>query len=271
MSFRSHRAAGALFIITLAACGRQAQVASPTTGSAPAPTPSISVSDGESLIRAMHARYNGNWPRMITYNQTTSLLAQSGQNSDQTWYVAISAPGRQRIDYVNPDLGNGMMVRADSTYFFTNGRQVRTAVGWNDLLLLTQDVYHQNPEVTISVLRSLGYQLSRMQSRSFDGRTTYVIGASSSTDSASRQFWVERDRLVLVRVREKRRENDFSDIRLGDFIKVGDGLIAKQTYQLQNGVPRLHQLIANAKVDPALAPDLFEPKLYSTVKHWSKP
>jgi hypothetical protein len=110
-----------------------------------------------------------------------------------------------------------------------------------------------------------------MQSRSFDGRTTYVVGAASATDSASRQFWVERDRLVLVRIREKRGENQFSDIRMGDYIKAGEALIARQTYQLQNGVPRLHQQIAGLKADTPLDPALFEPKQWSSVKHWSKP
>ena len=262
---------GALLMIAVVACGRQTQVSSPPAGSAPAPSQSISVNDGESLIRAMHARYDGRWPKSLTFNQTTTLLGQTGQNNDQLWYVAISAPGKQRIDYVNPDLGNGVLVRSDSTYIFANGRQVRATSGWNELLLLTQDVYHQPPEVTISVLRSLGYQLSRIQTRSFDGRTAYVIGAQSITDSSSRQFWVERERLVLVRVREKRGENQFSDIRIGEFIKAGDGWIAKQTYQLMNGMPRLHQQVAGLKVDPALSPDLFEPKLWSSVKHWSKP
>jgi hypothetical protein len=77
--------------------------------------------------------------------------------------------------------------------------------------------------------------------------------------------------MVLVRIREKRGEGQFSDIRLGDYIKAGDGWIAKQTYQLQNGMPRLHQLIAGVKTDTPLNPDLFEPKLFSSVKHWSKP
>jgi hypothetical protein len=271
MTLFSRRAGSALLVTTLAACGRQAQVASPGAGSTAAPAPSVSVSDGETLIRAMHAKYSERWPKTITYNQTTTLLAQSGQNNDQAWYVAMSAPGKQRIDYVNPDLGNGMLIRSDSTYFFSNGRMVRVGSGWNDLLLLQQDVYHQPPEVTISILRSLGYQMSRIQTRSFDGRTVYVVGASSSTDSASRQFWVERDRMVLVRLREKRGENQFSDIRIGDFMKMGDGFIARQTYQLQNGVPRLHQQIAGVTANPPLDPDLFEPRLYSSVKHWSKP
>jgi hypothetical protein len=232
---------------------------------------SVSVNDGESLIRAMHARYVGRWYKDITFNQTTTLMGGSGQLTDQLWYVAIAAPGKQRIDYVNPDLGNGILQRAESTYIFNGGRAVRATASWSDLLLLTQDVYMQPPEVTISILRSLGYQLSRLRVGSFDGRTAYIVGSTTVADSSSKQFWVERERMLLVRLREKRAEGAYSDIRVGDFLKIGEAWIAKQTYQYQNGVPRLHQQIAGAKADTPLNPDLFEPKLYSTVKHWSKP
>src|SRR5689334_3886297 len=92
MSNSSRLIVGALLITAVAGCGRQSQVSSPAAGSAPAATPSISVTDGESLIRAMHARYMGHWYKDITFNQTTTLLAQSGQNNNQAWYVAIAGP-----------------------------------------------------------------------------------------------------------------------------------------------------------------------------------
>jgi hypothetical protein len=264
------RAPGVLLVLTVSACGHQAQVASPAAG-ASAPTPSISVTDGESVIRAMHAKYMDRWYKTITFRQTVSLLGAGGQNTDQLWYVAMSGPGLQRIDYVNPELGNGTLVRAESTYFFSNGRQVSATSGWNDLLLLTHDVYLQPPEVTISILRSLGYQLSRMRTSSFLGKTSYVVGASSQTDSSSKQFWVERDRMILVRVRDKRGEGQFADFHLGEYAAAGSGWIAKQTYQMLNGVPRLHQQITAVTVDTPLDPALFEPKQWASVKHWSKP
>lgn len=261
---------GALLALAISGCGRQAQVSSPAATPA-APTQSISVDDGESLIRAMHAKYADRWYNTLTYIQTTTLLGQSGANTDQTWYVALSLPGRQRIDYGNPDLGNGILFRSDTGFQFSGGRLAQTGTGWNDLLLLTQDVYKQSPELTISVLRSLGFQMSRLRTSNFDGRTAYVVGSISVTDSSSRQFWVERDRMLLVRIREKRGEGQYSDIRIGDFIPAGNGWMAKQAYQLMNGIARVHQQVAQVKPDAPLDSALFDPKQFSTVKHWSKP
>lgn len=265
------RATSGVLLLSIAACGPKSQVSSPAAGAPATPTQSVAVTDGESLVRAMNAKYAGRWYRSSTYIQTTTLLGQSGQNNDQAWYVAQSLPGRLRIDYGNPDLGNGLLFRADTSYQFSNGRQVRTNNGWNELLLLTQDVYLQPPELTASVLRSLGFQMSRIRTSSFDGRTAYVVGGTSVTDSSSKQFWVERDRMLLVRIRERRADGQFSDIRVGDFTPVANGFIARQTYQMLNGVPRLHQQLSQIKSDVTLDPALFDPKQWSTVKHWSKP
>ena len=91
----SRRTLGALLLATAAACGRQAQVASPA-GGAPAPTQSISINSGEDVIRAMHAKYVGRWFKAITFHQTTSLLGASGSTNDQVWYVARGDSGQQR-------------------------------------------------------------------------------------------------------------------------------------------------------------------------------
>jgi hypothetical protein len=219
----------------------------------------------------MNARYADRWYRTMTYIQTARLMGQSGQNSDQSWYVAQSLPGRLRIDYGNPELGNGIMFHADTSFQFSNGRQVRTGSGWNELFLMTQDVYTQPPQVTASVLRSLGYQMSRLRTATFDGKSAYIIGSTSSTDSASKQFWVDRDRLLLVRIRERRPDGQFSDIQVGDFVPAGNGFIAKQVLQLVDGRPRLHQVATQIKADVPLDSALFDPKQWATVKHWSKP
>ena len=265
-----HARRGLLLLPLFAACGRSAQVSSPAAGGAPAPQ-AVSVNDGESLIRAMHARYSGKWYRTMTFIQRTTLYSQTGAPSEQTWYEALSLPGKLRIDYGNPEAGNALLFRADSNYQFAGGRLARTATGWNELLVLGFDVYTQPPEVTSSILRSLGFQMSRMRGASFDGRSVWVIGTTSISDSTSKQFWVDRDRLVVVRTIEKRPEGRRVDVRFGDFAAAGNGWVAKQVFQYVDGQVRLHERYTNIKTDVVIDPALFDPKQFATVKHWSKP
>ena len=270
-SILSRAARGLLLVPLLVACGRQAQVSSPAARAGAPPAQSISVSDGESLVRAMHAKYAGRLFKTLTFVQRTTLFSASGSPMEQSWYQALSLPGRLRIDYGNPEAGNGMLFRADSSYQFSGGRMARTASGWNELLVLGFDVYVQPPEVTISILRSLGFQMSRMRGASFDGRSVWVIGATSVSDTTSKQFWVDRDRLVLVRMMEKRPEGRRTDIRFGDFVATGNGWVPKQVYQLVDGQTRVHEQYSNIKADVPLDSALFDPKQWGAVKHWSKP
>jgi hypothetical protein len=207
----------------------------------------------------------------MTFIQRTTMTMGSGVPTEQAWYEAMSLPGRLRIDYGNPDLGNGVLFRADSSFQFAGGRLARSTQGWNDLMTLSHDVYTQPPEVTVSILRSLGYQLSRFRTGTFDRRGVYIIGAGSTSDTSSKQFYVERERLVVVRSMEKRADGHQSDIRFGDYVPAGNGWIAKQVYQILDGRERIHEEYANITVDPPLDPALFDPARWSTVKHWSKP
>src|SRR4051812_38890190 len=202
-------------VVVVAACGRSAQVSSPSGN----PTPEPKVVDGESLIRAMYARYQSSWYHTLTFIQQTTVIRPGSPPQNSTWYEALSLPGKLRIDIGNPDLRTGILFRADSTYSFSSGTLSRADTGWNPLLVLGFDVYAQPPEQTISILRHLGYQMSRFHTASFDDKSTYVVGATSTTDSTSKQFWVERDRLVFVRAREKRPNGQEQDIIFRNYVK----------------------------------------------------
>ncbi len=260
----------ALLAVAAAGCSHPAQVSSPVPGQAP-PRQSTAITDGESLVRAMYERYQNKWYRTMTFVQTTTITRGAVAPTTQTWYEALSLPGRLRIDFGNPEAGNGALFRSDSTYRFSGGKITTADTGFNPLVVLGFDVYTQPPEQTISILRHLGYQLSRMHTTSLDGKPGYVVGASTNSDSTSKQFWIERDRLLFVRSREKTSAGQQSDVRFTDYVPAGNGWIARQVWQIVDGNPRLHEEYANIKADVPLDSALFDPKQWATVKHWIKP
>jgi hypothetical protein len=261
----------AVLALLVSGCGRQVQVSSPPATPPAATSAAIDIRDGESLVRAMHARYADKWYRTLTFVQKTTLIGSSGVPTVQTWYEAMSLPGRLRIDYGNPEAGNGLLFRADSNYQFSGGRLGRTAAGWNELLVLGFDVYAQPPDVTISVLRNIGFNMSRLRTDNLDGKAVYVVGATSRNDSTSKQFWVEREHLLFVRLQERQASGRQSDIRFGDYVPAGNGWVARQVFQVIDGRLRLREDYTNVKADVPLDPALFDPKQWSTVKHWTKP
>ncbi|HEY0896689.1 MAG TPA: hypothetical protein VGE15_09085, partial [Sphingobacteriaceae bacterium] len=52
---------------------------------------------------------------------------------------------------------------------------------------------------TVSRLQNLGFDLGKGYTTSLDGRKVTVIGAASPEDRSSSQFWVDPERLVVLR------------------------------------------------------------------------
>ena len=58
--------------------------------------------DGREILERMHARYAGQWFSTLTFEQATTVRAPDGKETATTWYEAIQAPGRLRIDIGDP-------------------------------------------------------------------------------------------------------------------------------------------------------------------------
>src|ERR1700735_4211842 len=65
--------------------------------------------DGESLIRAMHDRYQASWYKTVTFTQKSTTFNADGTTKVETWYEAASLPGKLRTDYAPPNDGNGII------------------------------------------------------------------------------------------------------------------------------------------------------------------
>jgi hypothetical protein len=253
----------------VAACHRPSEVPVPN-GPAPAPArQSVQIGDGEGLIRAMYERYSAKWYKNATFTQRTTIYR--GQSpTEQTWYESMLLPGNLRIDVGSPSAGNGTLFRGDSIYTMSGGRIANAVEGFNDLMVLGFDVYGQPPEQTISILRHQGYQLSRLHTDDFGGKAVYVVGATSRYDSTSKQFWVERDRLLFVKTQDATTNKQVRAVIFLDYVPAGNTWMARDVWQYVGGAPRVHEEYFDIKTNVDLDPALFDPRTWSTARHWVK-
>ena len=108
---------------------------------------------GEQLVAAMHDRYAATWYRTLTFVQKSTWYKPDGSEARvQTWYEAMSSPGKLRIDMGDGPERNGAIFRSDSTYSFAADTLVRATGARNLLLVLGFDVYTQPPQHTARVL-----------------------------------------------------------------------------------------------------------------------
>jgi uncharacterized protein (TIGR02246 family) len=227
--------------------------------------------NGRAILERMHARYAGQWFSNLTFEQATTVQAPDGKQTVTTWYEAVQAPGRLRIDIADPSSGNGMLYTGDSTYVVRKGAITRAEAEGNPFLPFVVGVYTQPVERTLKELAPLKFDLSRVRLDRFDNRPVYVVGAKSPTDLSSPQFWVDTARLVVVRmiVRLGPEANAKAyDIRLEKYVPVGKSWLATHIVMQSDGVVRQTEDYSNWQVDRPLSQDLFDATRWTTAPHW---
>jgi hypothetical protein len=148
---------------------------------------------------------------------------------------------------------------------------VAADTGHNELLILGFDVYTEPPARTEALLRHLGFELSRIHETVWHERPVYVVGAGRG-DTTSKQFWVDRDRLLFVRLLEHTRQGR-GEFRFEDYVptNAGGGWVAERVEQFTNGKRRVLEQYSDVRTNVPLSEALFDPQQWSTAVHWAKP
>ena len=238
--------------------------------SPPPPPPAPALVSADQLVRAMNTRYAGTWYRTLTFVQRNTRPLPRGGADTTTWLEAMALPGRLRIDIEPRASATGTLFVNDTQYVIRNGAVAHSAAGVHPLLLLGFDVYFLPPERTLASLRTLGFDLGRMHEREWEGRRVYVVGAAEG-DERSRQFWVDRDRLVFVRMLQPAVQDTtkVADIRFDDYRPLGGGWIAPRVVFLLGGDTTFVERYEDVRADVPLDLTLFDPARWKTAKHWA--
>jgi outer membrane lipoprotein-sorting protein len=230
----------------------------------------IEIKNGEAVLRAMHDRYKTSWYDTLTFTQKSTTYNPDGTTKVETWYEAALLPGKLRIDIGPPTDGNGYVMVDGILTIVKDDKITGTKPRVNMLLVLGFDVYRQDPQTTIDVVRGQGYDLTKLREDTWQGRPVYVVGADKG-DLQSRQFWVEKDTLLFVREMEPSRTDPktVNDTRFTDYRKLAGGWVAARV-EIHAGDKMVFSeeysdIQANVKLDPAV----FDPSQFNST-HWEK-
>ena len=251
----------ALAMVALTACASAPRVGA---GGEPA--------DGTALLARMHDRYAGKWFQTMTFVQRTTQRRPDGTDQVTTWYEAQRGP-RLRIDFGDPALGNGALYTADSLYVVRGGKVVRSMAEGNPFLPLIVSVYLEPVDVTRAQLAPYKIDLSRIHLRDWEGKPTYVVGSASPSDTASPQFWVEKDRLIVTRfllplVPSPEHRNQ--DVRLENNVPLGGGWLATRVRMLDKGAPMQTEEYSDWRANVELPESFFQVEHWMDGPHWMK-
>lgn len=230
--------------------------------------PKEAIKTPEELIQAMHDRYAKSWYKTATFVQKTTNYNADGTSKSETWYEAMSVPGKLRIDFDPINDGNGMLFVNDTIHRFQQGELKQTLPRIHPLLVLGFDVYGQSVQDTLAKLKQLGFDLSLLREDSWQGRPVYVVGAKAD-DLRAPQFWIDKEHLYFVRMilpagpdKSHTQETQFNKYQ-----KLKGGWIAPEVIFMQDGKVRTTEAYTDIRGDVELDPKLFDPANWRTV-HW---
>ena len=152
------------------------------------------------------------------------------------------------------------MFANDSQYTFAHDSLREATAFVHPLMVLGFDVYAQPVQRTIAQLEGLKIDLATVHEDAWHGRPVFVVGARAG-DLHTRQFWIDKGRLVFVRMLQPGRDTTKTgDVRFEDYRPVGPAWVSARVEFLNDGQQRWLEEYSEIKTDVALPDGLFDPK-----------
>ena len=212
---------------------------------------------GEAVVESMRARYDGRWYRTMTFVQRTTFPGRP----DQTWYETVEVPGKLRIDVAPVDSMNAFMFIGDSTINFRRGQRVGGRAVGNILAVLIMDAFTAPVPETVARLRAHGFDLSRVSSGRFRDRPVWIVGATSGDTTVS-QFWLDAERLHLVRMLEAAPGQPLTDIQVSGHVLMNGVWIEREVHVFRGGAEVQGEYYTEVTLDPPVDPAVWSTSRY---------
>lgn len=225
------------------------------------PTFAGKIKNSEQLVKAMHKKYAKKWYKTFTFVQKNTQFSPNGTKQNSVWYEAMSLPGKLRIDFAPIEKNNGMMFKDGNQFIVRDGKISNKRPLIHSLMVLGFDVYSQPSEITIEQLKNLKFDFSIFREDVWQGRKVYVVGAEKS-DEKSRQFWIDKDRLLFVRSIQPtgRDGKSTQEIQFNIYQKVkSGGWVAPEVVFLVNGKTFFLEEYTQMQFNVDLDDNLFNP------------
>ena len=206
------------------------------------------------ILKKMHERYAGKWYKTFSFNQTTDIYHNDSLKRSETWYENIELPSDFRIDFGNPDSGNAVIFKNDSSYLFRKSQKASVRPDSNDLLFLLGGLYFYPFDEVTTKMKSFGYDLDKFHEDVWKGMQVYVIGAEKNEDSLN-QIWIEKENFSPVRML-KYENNTKEEALFENHVKLDGGFTETLVYFYINDkliqVEKYHDLKGNIEIDPKI-------------------
>jgi len=224
---------------------------------------SPTVRTSEDLLERMKAAYGDSYLSTLSFTQQTVHTNQDGTKKEETWYESMKVPGDLSIRFDPVANGNGILFTRDSVFSFEGSvpRVARPMI--HPLLLLGFDVYVLPVRETLTKLEHLGYDLTVLSEGTWQERPVYIVGAPAGDDS-TKQFWVDKERLVLVRTLEPQMRM-MMEVQFNAYEKFGSSWVSTEVLFLRDGKVVTEEYYSDIKTNMDIDEREFDPEQWPSL------
>ncbi|MDX5437938.1 MAG: outer membrane lipoprotein-sorting protein [Pontibacter sp.] len=220
---------------------------------------------GAEVVKAMYKRWQGKWYPNFQFEQRAIFYEKGQVTKEEVWQEIYSQPGRLHIRFNGFETGNGVVFSQDSVYRFESNALTAKMPQIHPLVLLSFDVYFYSPAETIAKLQQLNFDLNKVGEAEWQGRKAYIIGATEPTDEQSSQFWVDKERLYVVRVLTNNK-GSVRDVEMNNYQLLENKWVATEIVFKTNGETTLREEYFNISFPESTPNTWFEPKHFSSTR-----
>jgi hypothetical protein len=225
---------------------------------------------GRAVLRRMHDAYAGKWYPSVAFVQKTVLFRPGGVRDSATWYERVKGPNLLRIGLGDPSAGRGVVYTAESSFVFRDGKLASSSADGNPFLPLIMGVYLQPVEETERQLAHHGVDVSKGYRTTLDGHPALVVGAAAESDTMGARFWVDPEKLVVVRMQTAAAgSRPPLDVRLTDYVKLGGGWFGTTIRMSARGAPLQNEDYLEWSERVELPDSLFDRARWVTSGDWA--
>jgi hypothetical protein len=234
-------------------------------------SPQRPITTPQELLAAMQARYDGKWYRTLTFRQDNTQHHPDSTVEHSTWREWLQAPGKLRIEFQPADSGNGVVFANDSIFPFQHDSMRPPRPFVHPLLVLGFDVYLQPVERTMAQLKQAphGFDVAVLSEGTWDGRPVWIVGAKAG-DLHTRQFWVDKVRLVFVRMLEPapRDSTKTADTRFNKYAPApaGSGWVSAEVEFLVGGQQQFLEQYSEIQTNVSLPATLWDARQWKAAR-----
>lgn len=229
------------------------------------PSKPKAITNSTELVKAMHSRWSKTWYPNFAFDQRAIYYEGDKVTKEEVWQEVYSQPGLLGIRFNGFESGNGVIFREDSVYTFKDNQLQGKAFQVHPLLLLCFDVYFLQPETTVNKLEKIGFDLSKMAEAKWQGRDAYVVGTTDTADNTMPQFWVDKERLYIVRVLTNPKGTP-RDVEINNYQKLQGKWIATEIIFKTDGKTTLREEFFNMRFPKATNKAWFDPAQFAKAR-----